>query len=354
MHHPVVRRSPFGHRWAVRSSRFRLTLVAAAGLVALLPGSASAQDLRHGTEPNDTIMQASGPLVAGAGYADTLETDNDRDTFFFYTTKPNAQLSVQVANSTADPYPGFRVQVEVLNALGVRETVQSVEPGQSATIAFTLAQSGRHYLQVVATGAGAGARSYTFTATAGGLMVGYDPAKCAAARRRSVQAARAAAAAKRRLAAARRAHQPIAGLKRRATASSRRVASARRTAATACTNPPTTTALRAGGPVATAAAQPVVGAAIRMDWTGTFPKGIGTVIITAQVSNATKVTVSMIGRSTTANPSGGGTWKGTFVNSKVTHYAAKQKPRTVKITACNGSGCTHASRTMYPPPTVQP
>jgi hypothetical protein len=330
--------------------RFWTALAAATALVALNPSSASAQYApRHGAEPNDTITQASGPLLAGAGYSDTLETNNDRDTFFFYTTKANAQLSVQVANTTADPYPGFRVQVEVLNAQGARETVQSVEPGQSPTIAFTLAQAGKHYLQVIATGAGDGPRSYTFTATAGGLLVGYDPARCAAAYKRATQASRSAAATKRRLTTARRTHQPTSALKRRAAASSRRAADAKRTAAVACTNPPTTTALRAGGPIATAAAQPVIGASIRMDWTGSFPKGVGTVIIAADVSNASRVTVSMIGRTTRATPSGRGRWQGTFHNSAVTEYAGKPKPRTVKIKACNGSGCTSATRTLYPP-----
>lgn len=101
-----------------------------------------------------------------------------------------------------------------------------------------------------------------------------------------------------------------------------------------------------------AAAVPVVSSTIRMDWTGSYPKGIGTVVVAAHVSGASKVTVTMVGKSVKAKASGKAsarTWTGTFHTPRVTDYAAKPKPRTVRIKACNASGCTHATRTLYPP-----
>jgi len=99
-------------------------------------------------------------------------------------------------------------------------------------------------------------------------------------------------------------------------------------------------------------AAPIIGQQIRMDWTGSYPKGIGTVTVTMQVSAATRVTVTMRGKTTKAKAAGSGsyrTWEGIFHNPAVTRYAAQPKPRTVKITACGSSGCTSATRTLYPP-----
>jgi hypothetical protein len=48
-------------------------------------------------EPNDTISQATGPLVGATLYRGKLETSNDVDRFFFYTPSSPKQIDVSMA-----------------------------------------------------------------------------------------------------------------------------------------------------------------------------------------------------------------------------------------------------------------
>jgi hypothetical protein len=64
--------------------------------LAAAPGAPAAQGPY---EPNDTILNAAGPLLAGGAYVGGIEARGDRDFFFFYVTSPGeAQVTLTVRN----------------------------------------------------------------------------------------------------------------------------------------------------------------------------------------------------------------------------------------------------------------
>lgn len=54
-------------------------------------------------EPNDTYLQAVGPVTGGTNYDMTFETSNDEDWFYFYTAG-QAQLSLKMFHLSGDCY----------------------------------------------------------------------------------------------------------------------------------------------------------------------------------------------------------------------------------------------------------
>jgi hypothetical protein len=50
-------------------------------------------------EPNDSLAQAWGPLAGGTDYRSTIETDNDQDWFYFYTSR-SAQFDISFTGVT--------------------------------------------------------------------------------------------------------------------------------------------------------------------------------------------------------------------------------------------------------------
>jgi hypothetical protein len=85
----------------VRHGRRKCGLAALGALAILLlvspaPTSLAAQGPH---EPNDIILNAAGPLTAGQPLVAGLETQVDRDFFFFYVTSPgNSQVLLTVTN----------------------------------------------------------------------------------------------------------------------------------------------------------------------------------------------------------------------------------------------------------------
>jgi len=69
-------------------------LLLAAALCLMLSAVARAD-----VEPNDSILQAEGPLVAGKLYNASLQTNNDNDHFYFYAPA-QTQLKLTFTNVT--------------------------------------------------------------------------------------------------------------------------------------------------------------------------------------------------------------------------------------------------------------
>jgi hypothetical protein len=74
-------------------------IVAIASLALAMGVWASAAMAEPPYEPNDNILTAAGPLGINQTYTAALETENDRDYYYFYVTGPTtAQVSITLTN----------------------------------------------------------------------------------------------------------------------------------------------------------------------------------------------------------------------------------------------------------------
>lgn len=118
-------------------------LVIALVLTLASAGSASA-DGEY--EPNDSITQTAGPLVAGVSYTATQDTDNDVDWYRFYTGG-QVQLTVTGTLVLADSsFSGCNIELRDRKGRNLNEV--TIYEGEFSDMKQTLYRPGIYYLQV--------------------------------------------------------------------------------------------------------------------------------------------------------------------------------------------------------------
>ncbi len=81
-----------------KSSRFAVLALFGAISLALLAFAPATQAEPGPYEPDDTILNAIGPLTIGQSYLAGVETASDKDFFYFYVTSPTAHVIATIAN----------------------------------------------------------------------------------------------------------------------------------------------------------------------------------------------------------------------------------------------------------------
>ncbi len=153
------------------------TLVVLLSIAALAPPRADAE-----SEPNDTILSATGPLANHQSYAGSLEAENDKDFYFFYVTSPSSPVTLSLKNLGGGPLLAY-VGVSILDASGVPVgTATNIEEGKEGIVALTL-EPQKYFVEIFSSldyGA-----DYTFETQGGGGAFGPYASiagRCATAR----------------------------------------------------------------------------------------------------------------------------------------------------------------------------
>lgn len=197
-------------RFPGRRALLALAMALSVGLLASAQAEAAGE-----WEPNDSYIEAAGPLVAGTTYSGTLETSNDRDYFYFYLPQLT-QLRFRLTNtSKADVYICSEIKHQYLDRVEtVRDTYLNVDDGQSKNGAVTL-DPGKYYFIVECPGAVG--EKYEFLLEPAGVTSTYAPfaAACAAAQPPVVEAGEAVSTLKKRRSAVRARYKQLQRLWRK-------------------------------------------------------------------------------------------------------------------------------------------
>lgn len=132
-------------------------------------------------EPNDSIPTAAGPLLGAQSYVAQLETQSDRDVFYFYVTSPQeAEVSIALED-TGGGSAGAYIGAALTDGLGTPVAATAyVNPGEARQLSAQLKPQ-KYFLQVTP-GAGFG-DSYRITTGADGFgPYSAIAGRCAAAR----------------------------------------------------------------------------------------------------------------------------------------------------------------------------
>lgn len=96
-------------------------------------------------EPNDSSVQATGPLMGGITYSAALETSNDEDWFYFYTA---GQVQLDVALTKADAGYGT-VAASLLDTNGQEVgSAYAGDSGETDHVLTTAPTAARYLVQV--------------------------------------------------------------------------------------------------------------------------------------------------------------------------------------------------------------
>jgi hypothetical protein len=122
----------------------------AAVMAATLAGALGAPS-RSGAapfEPNNSIAEAAGPLLAGQSYAADLASREDRDFYFFYVTSADpAQVELNVDNAGGGA-AGSDIGLTILDASATPLASQAfIRPGETRLVAAALGP-GKYYAEV--------------------------------------------------------------------------------------------------------------------------------------------------------------------------------------------------------------
>lgn len=137
-------------------------------------------------EPNNTLAEAAGPLLAGGTYDAVTEGSADKDFFYFHVTSaPSARVELTIKNLGSPGSPPLNASIvdglgTVIDGFGYL-----VQPGAEATSSIDLAPQ-KYFLEIEPTYSSS---SYTtpYSLVAGGSGGAFGPfaqieAKCASAR----------------------------------------------------------------------------------------------------------------------------------------------------------------------------
>jgi hypothetical protein len=222
----------------------RRTGCAALGLLAMLalaPIFAPRVAVAAGPyEPNDSVLSAAGPLLAGQTYAAGLETPGDRDFFYFYVTSTRPSQVALTLRNLGGGTPSSGVNAAIVDSLANPIDAFAYAIGNGGEASGTIAlKPQKYFVEVDSIEGSAGGISYSLAP--GGGRGAFGPyaqiaARCkaatAAARRAQTRLRRAEGKQQRALAAfqgslysGRRAHRAARRAYRKANA---RVAARRR------------------------------------------------------------------------------------------------------------------------------
>ncbi len=103
-------------------------------------------------EPNNSTLEAAGPLVANQGYTADLSPGEDRDFYFLHvTSRAAATVELSVAN-TGGGALGSDIDVAILDASATPLSAQAfIREGETRTVQATL-DPGKYYVEVASNG----------------------------------------------------------------------------------------------------------------------------------------------------------------------------------------------------------
>jgi hypothetical protein len=127
--------------------------------VTITPGSALVNGPAMPTptptgEPNESSAQAAGPLAGGVTYSGSIDTDNDEDWFFFYTTPGTHQLDLVATNPALDSCDFFDGANVTLYRDGSSESLGSTSPDSNTIGHVRVTVTGADRFLVQVTGGG--------------------------------------------------------------------------------------------------------------------------------------------------------------------------------------------------------
>ncbi len=140
-------------------------LVALSSTLVLAPRALAAQGPY---EPNDSILNAAGPLAFGQTYTAGLETPGDRDFFFFYVTSPDPTQVVLTAKNLGGGTDASGINAAIVDSLGnpIDAFAYALANGKEATGTTALGPQ-KYFVEVSSVEGSAGGMSYSL-ATGGG------------------------------------------------------------------------------------------------------------------------------------------------------------------------------------------
>jgi hypothetical protein len=163
--------------------RVRYLLAVGGALAGLLIAAPAASAAQPPYEPNDSLLTAYGPLRLGQTYTAAMETENDRDYFYFYVNSPSSsQVNLTIKDlGGGGEYAGaeFELQNSHGQDLDSGGGVDRVGDYRTANITLT---AGKYYVEVRPTEDYGATYSLTTGGTEGAFGE-YAPigAQCAAA-----------------------------------------------------------------------------------------------------------------------------------------------------------------------------
>lgn len=170
-----------GVDWASPASLGKtiLTTLLAITLLFACPSAAPAAPY----EPDNTVLEAVGPLFANQTYSGALETSSDRDFFYFYVTSPTeTQVALTVSNFGGGSGAGDLNAAILDSSATPLSAIAYLREGESRTL--TLSLPPQKYFVEVAPGSGFGHGYSLATGGATGAFVPYTAieGRCSRAR----------------------------------------------------------------------------------------------------------------------------------------------------------------------------
>jgi len=143
-------------------------------------------------EPNNTLVEAAGPLLLGDTYDAATEGSTDKDFYYFYVTSgPSARVELTIKNLGSANAPPLNASIvdglgTVIDGFGYL-----VQPGAEATSSIDLAPQ-KYFLEVEPTYS-ASSNTTAYSLLAGGSGGAFGPfaqieAKCVSARTKATTA----------------------------------------------------------------------------------------------------------------------------------------------------------------------
>ncbi len=140
-------------------------------------------------EPNDSLLSAAGPLVAGQTYDAALETSGDRDFYYFYATSAAAARAELTVRNLGGDSQLSSVNATIFDGSETPVTGQAfIADGESRALTASLAPQ-KYYVEV-SPGEGYGD---SYSLTAGGDAGAFGPYETIAGRCAKASAAASAA-----------------------------------------------------------------------------------------------------------------------------------------------------------------
>lgn len=188
----VVRRPRAG-----RAGRGALSVLIAVSMgLVLAPGSSAAGPY----EPNNSVLEATGPLFAGQTYSAEIDAPGDRDFFYFYVTSPRPQpVTLTLRNLGGTASTAVNAAIVDSSASTVDAFAYYLAPGTEAVATVAL-EPQKYFIEVGPTVSNAGTTAYSLTPGSGSGTFGpytQISSRCATAqaavksRQRAVQRAQA-------------------------------------------------------------------------------------------------------------------------------------------------------------------
>jgi hypothetical protein len=150
--------------------------------MAIAPPAAGAAQPPY--EPNDSLLTASGPLGLNQTYTAAMETENDRDFFYFYVNSlSSSQVSVTIKDLGGGLHTedGAEFEIQDSHGSGITSRAEVFNVGDYRTANVTLT-AGKYYIEVTPDDGYSASYSLTTGGTEGAFGE-YAPiaAQCASA-----------------------------------------------------------------------------------------------------------------------------------------------------------------------------